>query len=140
MRILMLTCFPTIRGPLPKILPVLASALRVEGCSVATEPWGRHREGESLIEKIFGRIGDILRVRRRCVREKFDLLVLHTTTEMVNYSRDIPVLWLCRGFIPFVALHFHGSTPATAISPGNAVFKAASRILLSLADAVMVLS
>lgn len=140
MRILMLTCFPTIRGPLPKILPVLASDLRTRGCIVATEPWGRHREGESFAEKMFGRIGDIVRVRRRCAREQFDMMIVHTTTEMVNYSRDIPLLWLCRCFINHFVLHFHGSTSATALNPGHALFKAASRLLLRLADGVLVLS
>src|ERR1041385_6253712 len=99
MRILMLICFPSIRGPLPKILPVLASGLRAHGCKVETEPWGRHREGENLFEKVIGRLGDIARVRRRCSREKFDILLVHTTTKMVNYSRDIPVLWFCRRLV-----------------------------------------
>src|SRR5689334_295975 len=133
MRILMLTCYPNILGPLPKILPVLASTLCAKGCHVVTEPWGRHREGESFPEKVAGRVGDIVRVRRRCAREKFEMIVIHTTTEMVNYSRDIPVLWLCRGLTRHVVLHFHGSTPATVLQPGNVLFKAASRMLLRLA-------
>jgi glycosyltransferase involved in cell wall biosynthesis len=140
MRILMLTCFPHIWGPLPKLLPVLASTLRARGCEVSTEPWGRHREGESIFEKIIGRIGDIARVRRRCAREKFDMIIVHTTTEMVNYSRDIPVLWLCRRLVRHVVLHFHGSTSAMLFEPGNMAFKHASRILLQLADGVLVLS
>lgn len=140
MRILMLTCYPNIRGPLPKILPVLAADLEARGCVVTIEPWGRHREGESLFEKIIGRVGDIVRVWRRCVRQDFDLLLIHTTTEMVNYSRDIPVMWLCRSLVRYVVLHFHGSTSAMLHEPGNAAFKRASKMLLQLADGVLVLS
>src|SRR5579859_1562224 len=140
MRILMLTCFPNIWGPLPKLLPILASTLQSRGCQVATEPWGRHREGESTFQKLIGRIGDIARVRQRCKREQFDMIVVHTTTEMVNYSRDIPVLWLCRNLVRHVVLHFHGSTSAMLLEPGNAAFKRASRMLLRLADGVLVLS
>jgi glycosyltransferase involved in cell wall biosynthesis len=59
---------------------------------------------------------------------------------MVNYSRDIPVLWLCRGLDQRTALHFHGSTSSLLSEPGHGVFKSATRLLLRLANGVMVLS
>ena len=140
MRVLMLTCHPGIRGPFPKILPLLASALRAEGCHVVEEPWGRHRDDESFLQKITGRLGDLVRVWRRARREPFDMLVIHTTTEWRNYSRDLPALWLLRRRIPKAVVQFHGSTPELVHGPGHAGFKWATRQLLQRADGVIVLS
>lgn len=140
MRVLMLTCHPGIQGPFPKILPLLGSALTSQGCIVGTEPWGRHRDGESILDKVFGRLGDVWRVWRRLRREQFDLLLVHTATEWPNYSRDIPVLWLCRKLVRRTAVQFHGSTPDTVLGPGKTGFKVVSRMLLRLVDAVLVLS
>ena len=140
MRVLMLTCHPGIRGPFPKILPLLASALRAEGCHVVEEPWGRHRDDESFFDKIFGRLGDLVRVWRRARREPFDMLVVHTTTEWRNYSRDLPALWLLRRWIPKVVVQFHGSTPELVHGSGHGGFKWATRRLLRMTDGVIVLS
>ena len=140
LRILMLTCHPTIRGPFAKILPLLGSALRTEGCTVVEEPWGRHHDEESFFKKLADRPGDIARVRRRLAREKFDVLYIHTTTEWANYSRDIPVLMLCRRLVRRCVLQFHGSTPDQVLGPGQAAFKRATRQLLRLTDGVFVLS
>jgi glycosyltransferase involved in cell wall biosynthesis len=140
MRILMLTCHPNIRGPFPKILPLLAAALRTQGCTVVEEPWGRHRENESFFDKVIGRIGDIIRVRRRLTQEKFDLLLVQTTTEWRNYSRDIPMLWLARRVVSHVVVQFHGSVPEIVLGPGYGAFKKATRVLFQLADGVLVSS
>jgi glycosyltransferase involved in cell wall biosynthesis len=140
MRILMLTCHPHIRGPFPKILPLLARTLRSMGCEVVEEPWGRHHEEESRLRKVLDRPGDILRVRRRLKSQPFDVLFIHTTTEWANYSRDLPLLALCRGLVKHVVLQFHGSCPHLVLGPGQAGFKWASRRLFNSVDGVFVLS
>jgi glycosyltransferase involved in cell wall biosynthesis len=140
MRILMLTCHPHIRGPFPKILPLLARTLRALGCHVVEEPWGRHHEEETRLRKILDRPGDILRVRRRLKSEPFDVLFIHTTTEWANYSRDLPVLALCRGLVKHVVLQFHGSCPHLVLGQGQDAFKWASRRLFNSVDGVFVLS
>ena len=140
MRILMLTCHPGIRGPFPKILPLLARTLRELGCEVVEEPWGRHSDEESRLRKLLDRPGDILRVRRRLKSEPFDVLFIHTTTEWANYSRDLPLLALCRGLVKHVVLQFHGSVPSLVLGEGHAGFKWASRRLFSSVDGVFVLS
>ncbi|MBI5383776.1 MAG: glycosyltransferase family 4 protein [Verrucomicrobia bacterium] len=140
LRILMLTCHPGIRGPFARILPLLAAALRAQGCTVVEEPWGRHRDEESFFTKVADRPGDIARVWRRLRREKFDMLHLHTTTEWANYSRDLPMLWLGRRLVRRCVLQFHGSTPDLVLGAGQAAFKRATRQLLRLTDGVFVLS
>lgn len=140
MRILMLTCHPQIRGPFPKILPLMARSLRALGCHVVEEPWGRHCDEETRLRKIMDRPGDILRVRRRLKAEPFDVLFIHTTTEWANYSRDLPVLALCRGLVKHVVLQFHGSVPSLVLGEGNRAFKWASRRLFNSVDGVFVLS
>jgi glycosyltransferase involved in cell wall biosynthesis len=140
MRILMLTCHPGIRGPFPKILPLLARTLRGLGCEVVEEPWGRHSDDETRLRKIMDRPGDIWRVRRRLKSEPFDVLFIHTTTEWANYSRDLPLLALCRGLVKHVVLQFHGSVPSLVQGEGQAGFKWASRKLFNSVDGVFVLS
>ena len=140
MRILMLTCHPGIRGPFPKILPLLARTLRELGCEVVEEPWGRHSDEESRLRKLLDRPGDILRVRRRLKSEPFDVLFIHTTTEWANYSRDLPLIALCRSLVKHVVLQFHGSVPSLVLGEGHAGFKWASRRLFSSVDGVFVLS
>jgi glycosyltransferase involved in cell wall biosynthesis len=140
MRILMLTCHPHIRGPFPKILPLLARSLRSLGCHVVEEPWGRHHEEETRLRKVLDRPGDILRVRRRLKSEPFDVLFIHTTTEWANYSRDLPLLALCRSLVKHVVLQFHGSCPHLVLGDGNHAFKWASRRLFNSVDGVFVLS
>lgn len=140
MRILMLTCHPEIRGPFPKILPLLARTLRSLGCEVVEEPWGRHNDEETRLRKMMDRPRDILRVRRRLKSEPFDVLFIHTTTEWANYSRDLPLLALCRGLVKHVVLQFHGSCPALVLGEGHAAFKWASRKLFNSVDGIFVLS
>ncbi len=140
MRILMLTCHPQIRGPFPKILPLMARSLRALGCHVVEEPWGRHSDEETRLRKLMDRPGDILRVRRRLKAEPFDVLFIHTTTEWANYSRDLPLLALCRGLVKHVVLQFHGSVPSLVLGEGHVAFKWASRRLFNSVDGVFVLS
>ena len=140
MRILMLVPHPNIQGPIPKIAFHLVAALRVLGCEVATEPWGRHSDHESLLDKIIGRARDIGRIRRTLGRERFDVMVVKTGHDWPSLMRDIPLLLTTRSQTPRIVLQFHGSHPNWLIAPGRRVFKAASAWLLRLSDAALVLS
>lgn len=136
----MLVSSPTIRGPLPKITPVLVSALRSLDCKVVTELWGRHTDGEPLPRKVCGRALDIVRVRRALSEERFDIAVVHTTHEWASLSRDIPLLLATRRRCPKVALELHGSLSGRLVAPGSRLFKAVSGLLMRLSDATLVLS
>lgn len=140
MRILMLSMYPNIKGPIPKITPHLVSTLRSLGCTVVTEPWGRHHDIESLGSKIVGRAQDIVRIRRTLCREVFGVMVIHTSHDWATLSRDILLLLVARRLCRRIVLHFHGSEPGRLLQAGTIAFKRASALLLHLSDAALVLS
>ncbi len=140
MRILMLSPYPSVKGPIPKHTPLLVAALREQGCEVITEHWGRHTDSESLVDKVFGRIQDILRIRCRLTGRAFDIVVLKTSHDWATLSRDIPLLLVIRRLCCRIVLQFHGSQSDALLQPGHVLFKQTSTLLLRLADAVLVLS
>ena len=138
LRIFMLVQHTDIRGPLPKLTSHLVTALRSLGCTVETHPWGRQREGESLLEKTAQRFRDLLSVRRALSGKEFDVAVVQTAHDWRTLIRDIAVARLLRRH-PTV-LQVHGSQASRLAEPGNHAFKAATAALLALVDGVMVLS
>ncbi len=140
MRILMLVSHVNIQGPIPKITPLLVAALRALGCEVATEPWGRHSDHESLFEKIIGRARDIGRIWRALRHERFDVMVVQTSHDWRTVSRDIPLLLVTRRLCPRIVIEFHGSRSDWLIAPGHRMFKATSAWLLRLSNAALLLS
>ena len=138
LRIFMLVQHTDIRGPLPKLTSHLVTALRSLGCTVETHPWGRQREGESLVEKTAQRFRDLLSVRRALSGKEFDVAVVQTAHDWRTLIRDIAVARLLRRH-PTV-LQVHGSQASRVAEPGNHAFKAATAALLALVDGVMVLS
>ena len=138
LRIFMLVQHTDIRGPLPKLTSHLVTALRSLGCTVETHPWGRQREGESLVEKTAQRFRDLLSVRRALSGKEFDVAVVQTAHDWRTLIRDIAVARLLRRH-PTV-LQVHGSQASRLAEPGNHAFKAATAALLALVDGIMVLS
>ena len=140
MRILMLVPRPSIQGPIPKITPLLVSALESLGCLVSTEPWGQLRAGESIVQKVVGRVSDIAQVCRTLACGEFDLMVVTTTHDWMALSRDIPLLVFTRRHCRRIVVQFHGSRSAELVTPGHRLLKVATGVLLHLADAVLLLS
>lgn len=140
MRILMLVSYPKIRGPLPKITPLIVQSLRHQGCEVTTAYWGRHRDAEGWMDKIVGRAQDVAAVRRVLKQQQFDLMVVTTAHDRVAMLRDIPLLLATRGKRPPTVLQFHGSEPNTIQNGARPVFGFLSDFLVRMADGVMVLS
>jgi glycosyltransferase involved in cell wall biosynthesis len=141
MKVLMLAPPPHLRGPLPKHTPHLVAALRELGCAVTVESWGRHRDVESLYQKVLGRIGDIWRIRRALRRLKPDVLVVKTSHEWNTLVRDILLLLGTGSCRPRTVVQLHGSRPeALRLGGWSAAFQGLSRWLVRLSDAVMVLS
>lgn len=140
LRILMLVPNPNIHGPLPKHTPLLVEALRQLGCSVRTEFWGRQREGETLAEKSIGRVRSIANVYRALRSETFDVMVVKTAHDWATLARDIPLVVACRRLSPRIVIQFAGSRSDRLVVPGSGFFKSATRLLVELSDAAMVLS
>lgn len=140
MRILMLAPHPSVRGPLPKHTPVLVGALESLGCEVVSEPWGRHSDQETVIDKVIGRSRDIPRVRRRLKAEPFDVMVVKTSHEGRSLLRDVPLLAATRHLAPKIVVQFHGGNSYLLSAPGNRPFKAATAALFALSDGVLLLS
>ena len=140
MRIAMLTAPATAQGPLPKLTPLLAAALRDLGCAVTLLPWGRRDERESFWQKLVQRPADLWRARRRLDAEPVDVVVIHTAHSWTTLLRDFPLALVARGRRRAVVLHFHGSRCERLVAPGRPAFKRASSLLLALSDAALVLS
>lgn len=140
MRVLVLVPYPGIRGPLPKLVPVLAAALRRLGCSVETELWSRHSDDEPLCDKVVGRAGDLMRIRRHLARRRFDVLFISTAHNWPGLVRDVPLVMLTRGLCPHRVVQFHGSSSERLLARHGRLFKWLSRLLVSACDAVLVLS
>jgi glycosyltransferase involved in cell wall biosynthesis len=140
MNILMLTPFPGVRGPIPKHTPLLVDGLRQCGCTVSTEPWGRHADRDSIVQRAITRFRDVWRVRRRLRGEPFDLMVVKTSHEWPSLLRDLPLLAAARTSVPSIVLQFHGGRSDRLVAPGQFAFKAASAALLRMSDGVLVLS
>ena len=140
MRVLMLVPYPAIEGPLPKLVPLLVEQLRRLGCDIETENWSRHSDHESLLDKVLGRSGDLLRVHARLTSRRFDVLFIVTAHTWAGLARDIPLVLATRRACPRRVIQFHGSYSDRLISSGNLLFKWASRVLVGRCDATLVLS
>jgi len=140
MRVLMLVPYPTIQGPLPKLVPLLVNQLRALGCDVETECWSRHSDHEALLEKVVGRAADLRRIHTRLRRSRFDVLYITTAHTWAGLTRDIPLVLATRGVCPHRVIQFHGSYSDQLSAPGPTLLKLASRLLVGASDATLVLS
>ena len=110
------------------------------GCEVITESWGRHKNNESYFEKLFGRINDIVRIRKRLSTEQFDVVIVKTAHDWSTLGRDILLLLSTRRFNGPIVLQMHGSQSDLLIQSDHHFFKWATYLLLRLSDAILVLS
>jgi glycosyltransferase involved in cell wall biosynthesis len=140
MRIFMLVPHESISGPVAKITPHLAAALRSLGCSVVTHPWGRRNEDERLRGKLTRGLRQVRSVRRALADEEFDVVVVHTSHDWRTLVRDLALALAIRGRCDLIVLQLHGSQPSALVKPGRWVFKLATALLLALVDGLMVLS
>jgi glycosyltransferase involved in cell wall biosynthesis len=140
MRIAFLAPRMHVQGPLPKLTPVLAEALRRRGCDVEVLPWGRGFEGEHLRAKFVGRMRDVLTARRAIVHGRFELVVVHTAHDWLTLTRDLVVTRALAGGSRVLVLHFHGSKSPLLLARGSWFFKRATAALLSTVDGLLVLS
>jgi glycosyltransferase involved in cell wall biosynthesis len=140
MRLAMLTTRATVDGPLPKLTPLLADALRRQGCEVELlQCWGRRVEGERLPAKLWGRTADVRAATKEIVRGGFPLVVVHTSHDWNTLARDLVLMrTLPRGTVR--VLQFHGTQSRRLVGSGSRAFKWATAELVSRANGVLLLS
>ncbi|MGZ5396720.1 MAG: glycosyltransferase family 4 protein [Mycobacterium sp.] len=125
---------------MPKLTSLLVDALRVQGCEVIAEPWGRAGDNEARWRKVPRLVRDIATVRRRLRVGSFDGIVVHTSHDWRALGRDIPLLLAVRGLVGHVVIQFHGGRSDLLGQRGHFGFKLASRLLFRYADGIFVLS
>jgi glycosyltransferase involved in cell wall biosynthesis len=140
MRVFMLVQSDRIRGPVPKLTPLLIAELRALGCTVVTHPWGRRSDRETVPTKVWRTLQDVVSVRRSARGVDFDVVVVTTAHDWRAIARDIAVALVLRPRGRPVVLQLHGSGAARLVRPGSTAFKVATRVLLTLTHGVLVLS
>jgi glycosyltransferase involved in cell wall biosynthesis len=141
MNILFLGTHPDIRGPFPKILPVIANSLRGLGCEIDDMPWGQRSHREQIAIKLLRGLYDLSRIIRALWRKHYDILIVNTAHDWRTLSRDIPLLLLARlvGH-KRVVIVFHGSQANKGVNEGNLLFLQLTRALVGLSTALFLLS
>lgn len=141
LRVLVLTGFPAIGGPLPKLAPLVADGLRRCGFDVAIEGWSAHTAGhEPVAAKVYGRACDLLRVHRRLRAWRPDVVYVATSHNWPALLRDIPLVTSVALGRPPLVVHLHGSESHQLGAPGRRLFKTCSSLLARRSAAVLLLS
>ena len=139
-KILYLSLNPNLNGPLPKIDPLLITALNNLGCQITKGTWGRHAEDEKALQKMLGRVGDIGKALVTLARTRYDILYVATTLDEKALFRDVPLLLAVHWFPVKKILIEHGSKTVPLTLPGNILYKFLARLLIRLSNAILLLS
>jgi glycosyltransferase involved in cell wall biosynthesis len=140
-RLLVLSGYPAIGGPLPKLTPLMIDGFRSAGFEVRFLGWSAHTAGhESTAAKVGGRGADLARVLRCISTWHPDALYVATAHNTPGLVRDLPLALATAGSRAAFVLHFHGSESHRLVASGHEALKAASRLLVKRTDAVLLLS
>jgi glycosyltransferase involved in cell wall biosynthesis len=140
LKILYLSLNSGLRGPFPKIDPLLITALKDLDCQITKIAWGRHSENENIIQKIIGRLRELIFTLLNLIRQHPDIIYIATTLDEYALLRDIPLLLATRWFPAKKVLMMHGSKTDPLTDKGHYLYKLLSRFLILLSDAILVLS
>src|SRR6185503_14342212 len=86
--ILYLSLEAHLRGPIPKIDPILIESLNALGCQITKGTWGRHADNEGILQKIFSRLKDIWCAFWTLIKMRPDILYVATTLDQRALFRD----------------------------------------------------
>ena len=141
MRLLMIgPVLPTVRGPMPRIVHLMAEALRGAGWTVELEHWGQHAGGESLPGKLVGRARDVRHLARRLADPTVDLVLVHSAHDLRALLREVPlVLAASRAQVPMVYM-FHGTPHRARNTPADRAWRWLFGWLVRRMAGVLVLS
>lgn len=140
-RLLVLSGYAAIGGPLPKITPLLVDGFRGAGFQVEELGWSAHTAGhESLPIKLAGRVADLVRAVR-CVRSwRPGVVYVATTLNWPSVLRDLPLALALAPLGSPLVLHLHGSECRRLVLPGDQLFTRATRLLVDRVAALFLLS
>jgi glycosyltransferase involved in cell wall biosynthesis len=140
MQILMLVPHEGVRGPIRRIVGLLADELRGLGCEVSTADWGRHADDEGLAAKLTDRWRDVLRLRGVITRTRPDCVLVQTSHDWRSVVRDLALVGMLRTQPAPLVLQMHGTLADRLVAPGNALLKRATSLLLTAVEGVLLLS
>jgi len=140
LRVLVLVASPSIPGPIPKITPLLASALAKAGLDVATHPWSRREECEPVRRKLRDRGVDLMRIVGLVWRFRPTVTLVTTSHDPRAMLRDLPLVLAMRLLGCPCVLQFHGGLPNLLSERGHWVFRISSRLLVRLSGTALLLS
>jgi len=140
-KILFLDTHSDIRGPLPKILPVMVDSLRGLGCEVVTRPWGQEKSRESLLARLARGTRDLMAIGKALRAAQFDVLFINTAHDIRGFARDIPLLLMARYLGQQKAtILFHGSQAERLLDHQQRLLRFVTAWMLRLSASVFLLS
>lgn len=108
MKILFNTPNPALEGGPAKHLHLLAQSLE-RSVEVLPYEYGRKHDRESIVEKVLGRVVDLVRVRTLIRATGPDLVHHNSAFDARSILRDAPLVWLCRRLRVPLFIKVHGS-------------------------------
>jgi glycosyltransferase involved in cell wall biosynthesis len=139
-KILYLALGSKVKGPLPKIDPIMVEQFRKNGFQVIRKDWGRHSDQESILQKIIGRLIDLLVNLKELYQSKPEIVYTSTTLDEMALLRDVPLLLLAKFSPAKFVLMMHGSKTSKLIGPGHFFYKISMRLVIRRAAAIFLLS
>jgi glycosyltransferase involved in cell wall biosynthesis len=137
-RILFNTPNPWLQGGPPGHLPILEGKLR-KHLELYNFDYGRKSDAETLSQKVFGRIRDLMRLRQIYRKISPDLIHLNSAFDRRSILRDAPLVLLAKSLRASIFLKIHGSLPE-AFSETSWFLDRVRRIVLQNVDVIGVLS
>src|SRR6266545_3678583 len=88
---------PNLQGGMPTHLPLLEAELR-KHITLETFEYGRKRDFEGIAAKIFGRLQDLLHLKKKILSFRPDLIHHNTAFDNFSLLRDAPLVWLTKRY------------------------------------------
>ena len=123
---------------MPKLEDPIIEYLTAAGFDIRVAYWGRHGEQERIGIKLVSRVQDLFRIRRWMLAGPASAIFVHTSHNWLTLLRDIPLLAGVRSSGRPVIVQLHGSAIERVAK--SLLFRSATRLLASSADAILVMS
>lgn len=120
MKILFNTPNPSLKGGPPTHLPYLEAGLR-EHLAVFPFEYGRKSDHETMAQKVFGRLGDLLMTRALISAIKPDIIHHNSAFDPRAIVRDAPLARIASGSKAPLFIKIHGSLPEAFTTPSRLV-------------------